>query len=100
MKIIYDEAGSGKTYKLVMLSAEKNATIVARSQSHIAYIKRVANSQGVKIPEPVSFMEFMHREKFLGKVPSSFIIDDAEDFLRYVAYGVPVAATSLTKEDA
>ena len=97
MKIIYDEAGSGKTYKLVMMSAEKNATIVARSQSHISYIKRVANSQGVKIPEPVSFMEFLHREQFLGTGVTSFIIDDAEDFIRYVSRGVPVAAISLTK---
>lgn len=97
MKIIASGRQTGKTTKLIQMSAETGAYIVARSHTHVDYIVATAKQMKLKIPFPLTFWELRY-EKYYGKGIEGFLIDDVDGFLRY-SISCPIVAITLTTEE-
>jgi hypothetical protein len=81
MKIILDNRGSGKTKKLILESAETGAVIVAINYSMVQYCLRFARHLNVKIPEPITFSDFISGHYRTRDIPG-LLIDDADVLIR------------------
>lgn len=60
MDIFIGQRGSGRTTKLIKMSAAGQGTIVAATQAHCCYIKDMAAKMELSIPEPIIFAEFIN----------------------------------------
>ena len=75
--IINLSRGGGKTTTLVYVSAMGGVPILCFSKSHANYIKYVANTLGLEIPEPLTCCT--NDVKELGNLGvTKILIDDAE----------------------
>lgn len=95
-EFILTPRGSGKTTRLIKISAETKYPIVCVSENAAKEISDKAISLGIDIPQPVSFHSC--KEGFLGKSVRGILIDNVELLLRHLA-GVPVIAVTASKED-
>lgn len=86
--IINLSRGGGKTTALVLASAMGNVPILCLSKSYANYIKYVANTLGVEIPEPLTCCS-TDVQKLGDLGVTKILIDDAEAT-------VPVLINELT----
>lgn len=101
MKKIISGRHTGKTEKLIRLSAESNTPIVTKDIDTTVRIMKKAEQLGLNIPHPVSIGTIMD-ERVKGHQISSVIIDDAEYVLAAMLreYNVgPIAAISICNDD-
>jgi len=84
MEIIYGGRGSGKTTKLIQESATTGAVIVCHSQWYIGTILDMAKRSKLEIPVPITYQDLIS-QRWLGKKIGSFLIDDVDMFIEYVA---------------
>ena len=96
MKVILGHRQTGKTVKLIRMSAKTNTYIVASSQQEASRIFRKAKELGLNIPLPITFNEFISHG-YYGKGINGFLIDNADYLLRSLST-VPILAVSMTKE--
>ncbi len=92
--LIVGGRGSGKTTKCIQLAAENHAYIICRSYEESGRIYRYATELNLDIPFPISYDEFI-RGEFCSRGIKSFIIDDVDDLVKYMARGVEIISMSL-----
>lgn len=97
MKLISKPRRGGKTTELIKLSAETGAYIVCHSKQEAHRVQAVATRQGVNIPFPLSYGEFVNRD-YCGRGVSGLLIDNVEALLEYMALS-PVVAATITEDD-
>lgn len=96
MEIILKSRGAGKTTDLIRKSAKSKAYIICFSQDEAHNIVHLANNMGLKIPFPISYREFLN-EQYYAKGIKSFLIDNADGLLQFIAKNVRIEAITLTK---
>ena len=103
MKVIVGNRGSGKTRKLVELSARMNRTILVASKELVRTTFQMAQDLGLDISMPMTYNEFMNakQDAILGKkmLIEGVILDDANVFVEYMLRS-PVIAMAVTSNDA
>ena len=101
MKIISGKRSSGKSIRLIKEAASNFSYIVCANRKRVRYISEWAKAFGYDMPFPITYDEFL-LAKFTGTRIKSFVIDDVDDLLRYIARGVPVKAFtySVDEEDS
>lgn len=77
MNIYIGTRQSGKTTKLIQLSAETGATIAAATPQMARYIAYMANQMGLKIPEPVPYSVMLNNAYCFEK-PTRYLVDEAQ----------------------
>lgn len=97
MEIIAGGRRSGKTTRLIQLSAEYGSYIICPSYKHVDLIVRLAKDMELDIPPPMTFEEFRTRQHF-GRAIRSFLIDDADKLLAYLS-DMPIQAITITVEE-
>ena len=85
----------GKTLAMVKLAEKTSAYIVVADVRRVVAIQRLCADLGIDIRFPLTFEEFASG-RFSPPGIRSFIIDDVDDLLRYMARGVPVIAATAT----
>jgi len=98
MEVIYSEKGTGKTTKLIELSASTNGYIVCKDHNEAYRVVFEANKLGKKIPFPLTYSEFFNSQ-FCGKNIECFYIDNADLFLSHLSNGVPIKTITITKNE-
>lgn len=95
MKRIIKERGTGKTYELVKLSAEKQIPILCMSKEGVLDRAKELN---VKIPQPISIWDYekgLHR----GRDIESVLVDDSEYILqRLLEFKINALTVTKPKE--
>lgn len=99
MQIILGRRGSGKTTKLIKLSAETQSYIVCRSQDEAARISSIATEMKLNIPFPLTYSEFIQKQ-FYARGIKGFLIDNAEALLQSMAGSVPVNGITMTCDNS
>lgn len=97
MERIIKGRGCGKTYDLIMRSAETQTPILTVYDKR--YIREAAERMGVTIPEPVTVKDIRHR----GVTLAAVLVDDAEYVLATMIKaecGAEVDAIALTPHPA
>lgn len=84
MKILKMPRAAGKTYKLITLSAERNAYIVCRDKKDAERVFQMALDRDLVIPFPITFGEFKCGE-YYGKGIKEMLIDDVDQLLIFLA---------------
>ena len=76
---------TGKTTKLIKLSAEKQIPILVKNETFKKMIKSHALNMDMNIPDPISVIELMSDE-YMNGIDSidNIIVDDAEYILKYI----------------
>lgn len=97
MIVIKDKPGSGKTKRLIQLSAETRCTIVTSNMQSVKYTERFAKDMGLEIPTPITFSDFTFK-RYRGKYLHGFLFDDADGFLQSLT-DVTVFAMTARDED-
>ena len=85
MKIIQLPRAAGKTYKLVTLSAERNAPIVCRDNQEAKRIYTMAQAGDLDIPFPHTYAQFSQKDVFRGRNYKELMIDDVDQLLMYIS---------------
>jgi len=85
----------GKTTQLIKKSAQSGDYIVCASWQHSFRIEQQALRMGLKIPQPITFSEFLQKAYYAPGI-SGFLIDDVDICLQSLTK-VPINAISLTK---
>ena len=99
MKVIYGKRQSGKTTKLIKLSAKKWYYIVCSTKQECTRIALSARQLGLDIPFPITFHEFINGQFNYGGGIKGFLIDRADYLLQTLAREVPIEAISIDKGD-
>lgn len=60
MDIFVGQRGSGRTTKLIKMSAASQGIIVAATKAQCSYVKSMAAKMELDIPEPIDFAEFLN----------------------------------------
>ena len=94
-KIIYGGRGSGKTTRLIKMSAERGGYIICINKQAASRVFAQAAELGLKIPFPMTFIEFLNKEYYAPGVREIYI-DDVERFLRYVCREANLGAITFT----
>lgn len=97
MKIIHRARKTGKTTDLIKMAAETGDYIVTRNHQSARDITDMAAKMGLEILFPITYTEFAER-RFLGKRIKGFLIDDADEFLHYFTYNIPIDAITISGE--
>lgn len=77
MDIYIGTRQSGKTTKLIQLSAETGAIIVVGTYSMVKYVMSMAINMGLKIPEPISYKDLIERAHY-EHLTRRYLIDEAQ----------------------
>ncbi|MDV3880746.1 hypothetical protein BAS06_09335 [Elizabethkingia miricola] len=96
MIVIHDTIGSGKTTKLIQLSAETGAIIVTINLKSADRIERMAKELLKAIPQPITYTEFINGNYYAPGV-RGLLFDDIDLFLISCAK-VPVFAMTVNKD--
>lgn len=83
-----------KTTTLIKKSAEEQLYIVCPRSSDVIRIKKTAREMSLKIPEPLTFKEFIDGEYYTPSV-KGFLFDDIDRSIQ-VFSRVPIVALSLS----
>lgn len=96
MTYITGKRSSGKTTKLIYVSALTGYPIITPTKSNAEFIKKQAGILGVKIPEPISATTLKMLSRGWIDINDKFLIDDAdsiiEQALKEYLHCTPVAA--------
>lgn len=77
MRIILGPPRSGKTTKLVRLSAASGAPIVTRDVRQVSKVLNLAQRLNLTIPKPMTYDEFLKRD-YTTATFRSVLVDDVE----------------------
>lgn len=82
MRKCIDGRQTGKTQKLLQISAKEQIPIVTTNRSNVNYLKSRAKKEGLYIPDPISIHDLMSENYLRGisEIPQ-VIVDDAEHVL-------------------
>lgn len=95
IKIIRGKRGSGKTKKLIELSAKNGGHIVCQNKQHSEYILNFAKELNLEIPKPYTYSEILD-DKILYTLRKEIYIDDVDYFLNFLfKFRAPVRAITL-----
>jgi len=75
MKLLLGGKRSGKTTKLIRLSAATEAVLVVSSHVVVGSILDSAKYLGLSIPKPITFHAFVH-STHIESAPNGYLIDD------------------------
>lgn len=96
MKIIIKPRQSGKTTKLIKMSAKSGACIVCRTEHEVQALFHMAKNDGINIPKPISYAAFVG-SRYVGKNINAFLIDNVDLLLEHISL-IRIEAITLTKE--
>lgn len=68
---------SGKTTKLIQMSAETGAIIVVGTYPMAKYVMSMAINMGLEIPEPISYKDLIKRAHY-DHLTRRYLIDEAQ----------------------
>jgi hypothetical protein len=89
---IVDVRNSGKTTRLIKMSAETGAYIVCDNPHYVAFM---AESLNYNIPFPLSYYEFVER-KYYGKNMKGFLIDEIDHLVQYIARDIKILGLTMS----
>jgi hypothetical protein len=96
MRLICGGRGSGKTARLVRMSADTGATIICVNDICVKRTLEIAKMLNVVIPDPVSIDKFLDGG-LNWQVKSSILIDDADEILRrFLRSRFPIEGMALS----
>ena len=98
MKIIYEKGCSGKTTQLIHISHEKNMYIMTTDKNRADIIFKKAREMGIYIPYPVTLADYM-QGRLQGAHIREILIDDADDILKRIFYGLYIDTITMTKTE-
>lgn len=100
MDIIIGKRGYGKTTKLIRRCAEEGIYILTSNRRRADCIFSMARKMELNIPYPVTIDEYL-RSKFKGSSirRDGLLIDDADDVLKTIFYGIPIKEITITDHD-
>jgi hypothetical protein len=81
-KVICGFRQSGKTTKLIIMSAQKQIPIVVRNTAIGFCIEERARNMGLEIPKPITFGQITIPHLARGRTINSVLIDDVDYFIR------------------
>lgn len=81
MKVIYKEAGKGRTTELVRMSSKNWTYIVVPTPDQVRNIVDIAHQEGLDIPYPLTLNEVINN-KLKGSSIKEVLIDNADQFVR------------------
>lgn len=89
MRTLYSGRQSGKTMKLIKISAELSVPIIVKDVATGNHLKRRAKEMGVKIPNPISIDDII-TGRIKGINFNTVLVDDADYILEVlIASKVP-----------
>lgn len=98
MKLINKSRGTGKTTQLIYASAITGFRIITSTRNSAKYIEGMAKTMGLKIPEPMSDVEYRNRRLDGDHTP--ILIDDVDNKILNEAlelyFNAPVVAATMT----
>jgi predicted ATPase len=97
MLVIAGAAASGKTTKLIEMSAETGYSIVTYSGRAAALVQKKAQKMSLSIPHPMDFGTFLRKEYDMGRV-KGFLIDNADDIFKSLT-NAPIGAITITVQE-
>ena len=84
MRVIEMARATGKTTKLIEISAKSGAIIICRTHYEVDAIQAVAKHMNLKIPTPISYKEILEgRHLSLGTM-QKFLVDDVDLFIERI----------------
>jgi len=95
--LIVGGRGAGKTIKCIRLAAEHDSQIVCAFYDEAKRVSTVASKLGLDIRSPITYGEFIHGE-FRDFDVSSFVIDNVDGLIAYMARGSKVVGMSIYSE--
>ena len=97
MNLIIGGKGTGKSAKLIQMSAETGRYILVCNRKRANMLVKQAESMGLYIPYPVTFEDFCE-SRFQGSFiqKDGFYIDDADDLLKRIFGGIQIHAMTMT----
>lgn len=98
MEVIYQKRQTGKTTKLIKLSAEHFYCIVCHSPMEAKRIAHLAKSMGLDIPFPLTYSEFLNKNYSAQNV-KGLLIDDAYALLSTVAESCEIKAITINETE-
>lgn len=100
MKKIIMPRGSGKTTKLIQMSAETGKTIVCANQLAVSNILFMAKALKLEIQHPITIHDIINHTKMSGhnKYKEGVLIDEADLCLQHISL-VPISAITLSEEN-
>jgi hypothetical protein len=96
VEIFYAPRQSGKTHQCILEAHKTGAYIVCRRDA-VDMIAERAREMKLSIRFPLSYHEFLER-RYYARGISSFIIDDAEEFLQCLTR-VPISMITMSSTD-
>ena len=101
MNITIARRGCGKTTKLIRRSAEENLYILVATEKRAFDIVKMAKEMDLEIPYPVTVDEYFRGHKFRGSSihRDGLLIDDADDVLKAIFFGISIKEITLTDHD-
>lgn len=99
MKLINKSRGTGKTMQLIYASAVTGFRIITPNAHMVEHIEKMAKDMGLKIPKPMSDVEYRNRKGFRDD-NKLILIDEVQDHILDEAlelyFGSPVVAATMT----
>jgi hypothetical protein len=96
MKLVSGGRQSGKTVAAIKAAADTYSYLVVRSHAEAFRVAKVAESEGLSIPFPITFDEFC-AGRFGGGV-RGFVVDGVEALIQRFANGVPIHLATFDDE--
>lgn len=103
MKKLISGRQTGKTEKLIRLSAETDATIVTKDLNTAMSIMRRAKGLGLDIPRPIDINTIMDERANGYQLPPGIIVDEADYVLSVMLSKFkvgPINAISICNDEA
>lgn len=97
MKTIAKPRGSGKTTKLIKMSAKSGSYIVCLNQREAGRIFDQARNEDKDINFPITYDEFINK-RYYGKGIKGFLIDEIGLLVQCICRDVGIEAVTLTLE--
>lgn len=98
MKVSILGLAKGKTTQLIFESHETNNVIVCYNLNQCQWLFDSAKRMDKIIPYPISYSEFVSKQ-FNGRGINGFLIDNAEQLLKYIAGNVPINHITINQSD-
>lgn len=93
-KIINLPVAGGKTTELIKQAAKDGGYIVCINHEEIKRIQMMAKEMGLNISMPITYDNFINYKGWPNFMP--VYIDNADDFLDYIAAGVGLSLRTVT----
>jgi len=95
MEILHLPRRAGKTTRAIIKAADEGLYIVCDTPAEATRVFQQAKEMGLNIPFPITTDDLLQR-RFHGRGIRGLIIDNAEQLLQRIAYGVEVRMITLT----